>query len=125
MMNRILILTFFTLIFNLKSKAQINAQIYTDVEFLANDKLEGRSTGTKGEKAAADYLAKRFKEIGLTPRGTNGYFQDFTFKPKTHPHGKVNYTDSIGQKTITGRNVIGFINNHAPYTIVIGAHYDH
>jgi len=125
MMNRILILTFFAILFNLKSKAQINAQIYSDVSFLADDKLEGRSTGTKGERAAADYIAKRFQEIGLTPKGTNGYFQDFTFKPKTHPHGKVNYTDSIGQKTITGRNVLGYIDNHAKQTIIIGAHYDH
>src|SRR4029079_2028000 len=25
----------------------------------------------------------------------------------------------------TGHNVIGFIDNHATYTIIIGAHYDH
>ena len=125
MMNRILILTFFAFLFSFKSFAQIETQIYKDVAFLADDKLEGRSTGTKGEKAAADYIAKRFQEIGLEPKGTNGYFQDFTFKPKTHPHGKANYTDSIDKKTITGRNVVGFINNHAPYTIIIGAHYDH
>ena len=125
MMNRILILTFFAFLFSFKSFAQIETQIYKDVAFLADDKLEGRSTGTKGEKAAADYIAKRFQEIGLEPKGTNGYFQDFTFKPKTHPHGKIKFTDSIGKKTLTGRNVVGFINNHAPYTVVIGAHYDH
>ena len=125
MMNRILILTFFSILFSFKSNAQIETQIYKDVAFLADDKLEGRSTGTKGEKAAAAYIAKRFKEMGLDPKGTNGYFQDFTFTPKTHPHGKVKFTDSIDKKTLTGRNVVGFINNHAPYTIVIGAHYDH
>jgi Zn-dependent M28 family amino/carboxypeptidase len=26
---------------------------------------------------------------------------------------------------VTGRNVLGFIDNHQPSTIVIGAHYDH
>lgn len=31
----------------------------------------------------------------------------------------------IGDKKRTGNNVIGFINNNAPATIVIGAHYDH
>ena len=32
---------------------------------------------------------------------------------------------SIGDKKRTGNNVIGYINNGAPATIVIGAHYDH
>jgi aminopeptidase YwaD len=31
----------------------------------------------------------------------------------------------IGDKKRTGNNVIGYINNGAPATIVIGAHYDH
>ena len=100
-------------------------QVKTDVAFLADDKLEGRETGTKGEKLAADYIAKRFKELGLQPKGTNGYFQDFNFTPKAHPHAKVKYTDTVTDKSITGRNVLGFIDNKAEKTIVIGAHYDH
>jgi len=125
MMNRILILTFFALLLSFEGFAQTETQIYKDVAFLADDKLEGRSTGTDGERAAAAYIAKRLQEMGLEPKGTNGYFQDFTFKPKTHPHAKIKFTDSIGKKTLTGRNVLGYINNNAPYTIVIGAHYDH
>ncbi len=125
MMNRILILTFFTFLFIVKSNAQTENQLHKDVSFLADDKLEGRATGTEGEKAAAEYLAKRFKEIGLEPKGTNGYFQDFTFKPKTHPHGKVDYTDTISENVITGRNILGYINNNATHTIIIGAHFDH
>lgn len=31
----------------------------------------------------------------------------------------------LGEKRTTGHNVIGFINNNVPNTIVIGAHYDH
>ncbi len=100
-------------------------QIKKDVSFLADDKLEGRATGTDGEKKAANYIAKRFKEIGLLPKGTKGYFQDFTFTPKAHPHAKVVYTDTKTDKSITGRNVLGFIDNNAKKTIVIGAHYDH
>ncbi|WP_299223468.1 M28 family peptidase [uncultured Psychroserpens sp.] len=96
-----------------------------DVSFLADDNLEGRQTGTDGEKAAADYIAKRFKSIGLTAKGTNGYFQDFTFKPKTDPHQEVNYNVKNGDSTITGTNVIAFLDNKAENTIIIGAHYDH
>jgi len=129
MMNRLLILIFFTSLFTVENIAQAVVQptskIYTDVAFLADDTLEGRSTGSKGEKAAAAYVANRFKEIGLEPKGTTGYFQDFTFTPKTHPHGKANYTDTISKNAITGRNVLGYINNNATHTIIIGAHYDH
>ena len=31
----------------------------------------------------------------------------------------------IGNKERSGRNVVGFINNNAPSTIILGAHYDH
>jgi Zn-dependent M28 family amino/carboxypeptidase len=99
--------------------------IKDDVTFLSDDALEGRQTGTDGEKAAADYIAKRFENLGLATKGTNGYFQNFTFKPKTNPHQTVNYTVKDGDSTITGTNVLGFLNNNADNTIVIGAHFDH
>jgi hypothetical protein len=31
----------------------------------------------------------------------------------------------LGEKSLTGHNVIGYIDNGAPYTIILGAHYDH
>ena len=34
-------------------------------------------------------------------------------------------TVSLNPKTRTGHNVIGYINNHAANTIILGAHYDH
>jgi Zn-dependent M28 family amino/carboxypeptidase len=98
--------------------------IKADVEYLADDKLEGRQTGTEGEALAADYLAKRFSEIGLVEKGTKGYLQPFSFKPKTDPHKEVEFSKN-SDSTITGNNVIGFIDNDAATTIVIGAHYDH
>ncbi len=100
-------------------------QMEADVTFLADDKLEGRNTGSEGEKLAADYIIKRFEELGYTPKGTDGYFQSFTFKPKAHPHAKVKFTDTIAENTITGRNVIAFLDNGVENTIIIGAHYDH
>ncbi|SHI72061.1 M20/M25/M40 family metallo-hydrolase [Algibacter luteus] len=99
--------------------------IKDDVTFLSDDALEGRQTGTEGEKAAADYIAKRFENLGLEAKGTNGYYQNFTFKPKTNPHQTVNYTVKDGDSTITGTNVLGFLNSNADNTIVIGAHFDH
>ena len=93
-----------------------------DMEYLASDKLEGREFGSKGEVTAAKYLVKRFKKLGLDPKGTDGYYQVFSVKPKHNPHAKVQADTS---KALEGRNVIGFIDNKAEYTVVIGAHFDH
>jgi hypothetical protein len=38
--------------------------------YLADDKLEGRRTGTKGEQLAADYISQQFAKAGLSPKGT-------------------------------------------------------
>ncbi len=48
------------------------------VYFLADDNLEGRATGSKGEQKASDYIQKQFAEIGLIPAGeNNNYLQTF------------------------------------------------
>jgi len=123
-MRNILFLIFFGFLISCKPTINQEGRIKEDVAFLASDKLEGRQTGTKGEKAAADYIKKRFKELGLSPKGTNGYLQPFTFKPKTNPHEEVKF-DVNGDGTITGNNVIGFTDNKAENTVIIGAHFDH
>ena len=111
-------------LFGCKKTTTYKNEIKEDVAYLANDKLEGRQTGTKGEKLAADYLVNRFQNIGLEPKGSDGYIQSYSFKPKTDPHKEVEFTTNA-DSTITGRNIIGYINNNAKTTIVIGAHYDH
>jgi aminopeptidase YwaD len=47
------------------------------IGFLADDKLEGRRTGTAGEAKAAAYIEQQFKNIGLSPKGINGFLQPF------------------------------------------------
>ena len=52
--------------------------IKNDVEFLANDNLEGRAPGTAGIDAARDFIAKRFQKAGVEPMGDeSSYFQAF------------------------------------------------
>ena len=123
-MRNILFLIFLCFLISCKPAINQKTRIKEDVTFLASDKLEGRQTGTKGEKAAAEYIQKRFKELGLQPKGTKGYLQSFTFKPKTNPHGEVKF-DVNGDGTITGNNVIGYVDNKAENTVIIGAHFDH
>lgn len=124
-MKKTTLLVLFISLLGCKQEYTPENKIKEDVTFLADDKLEGRETGTKGEKAAADYLSKRFGSLGLKPKGTDGFLQDFSFKPKTNPHGKANFDVKPTDSIITGTNVLGFINNNAEQTIVIGAHYDH
>ena len=49
------------------------------VAFLADDKLEGRNTGSEGHRQAARYVAGEFESAGLQPAGVNGYMQPVRF----------------------------------------------
>ncbi|MFL0352834.1 M28 family peptidase [Xanthomarina sp. GH4-25] len=124
-MKKISLLVLFISLWGCKQEYTYENKIKKDVSFLADDSLEGRETGTKGEQAAAAYIVERFTELGLQPKGTEGFYQAFSFKPKTDPHSEVNYTVNPEDSTITGTNVLGYIDNQAENTIIIGAHYDH
>lgn len=63
-----------------------------DLFYLASDDLEGRETGTTGQQKAAEYLAKQYQMMGLTPKGTakggnarkwDSYLQHFALYPRT------------------------------------------
>jgi Zn-dependent M28 family amino/carboxypeptidase len=90
------------------------------ISYLADDKLQGREPGTKGEKLAIKYISQQFKSYGLKPMGTKGYTQPFAYKTKKTPHDTV--ANGIPKN---GSNVIGFLDNGAAKTIVIGGHFDH
>lgn len=51
--------------------------LQTHIGYLANDKLEGRRTGTEGERLAALYISGLFQAAGLEPKGTDRYYQPF------------------------------------------------
>lgn len=60
-----------------KSDRPVLANLQKHIEFLASDKLEGRRTGTEGEKLAMEYISNQFKEIGLVAKGSKEYYQPF------------------------------------------------
>jgi Peptidase family M28 len=49
------------------------------VQYLADDKLEGRHTGSPGFKLAAAYVEGQFRDAGLKPAGTGGFQQEVAF----------------------------------------------
>lgn len=47
------------------------------IAYLADDKLEGRRTGSNGEKLAHEYISNQFQKAGLEPKGEQGWLQPF------------------------------------------------
>src|SRR5690625_935635 len=98
-------------------QAQINQDnLKKHIYYLASDEMNGRATGSKEADKAAKYIQKHVRKFNLSPKGTEEYEQNFEAKIT-----RVKVQDSIRPS----KNVIGFLDNHAEYTIVIGAHYDH
>lgn len=86
-----------------------SADLQNHVNALADDAMEGRFAGSKGGRAAAEYLAAHLDQAGLTPAGVDGgFFQPFR---------------------LGCRNVLGIIEGSDDALkhefILIGAHYDH
>ncbi len=90
-----------------KVDTQLPDHLKAHIQYLADDKLEGRRTGTKGEELAMDYIVNQFKSIGLVPKGTEYYTQSFPIND-----GKT--IDSVtefninGNKLITGKEFFPF-----------------
>ncbi len=90
--------------------------IKAHIKVLADDAMQGRLTGSAGEKMAMEYIEKQFKKLNLTPKGESSTFaQSFPFK------GGMHGTDTEG----IAHNVVAYIDNQATNTIIIGAHFDH
>jgi hypothetical protein len=75
--------------------------------FLASDFFEGRETGTRGQRLAAHYLASQYRQLGLTPKGTQSatnsvapeeYFQSFSVFRRTPKQSRLEV--SIDNKVV-------------------------
>ncbi len=55
---------------------------WAHMEFLANDSMRGRETGSPEHRKAADYVAERFARAGLEAAGTSGYLQPIAFESR-------------------------------------------
>lgn len=119
--NLLLFLAITCLIGSLSAQNVSEKNLRKHIGYLASDKLKGRATASEECHKAAIYIAKQFKKIGLNPKGDqNTYFHQYGFKKSDDPHGI-----SVSGPQLYSENVVGWIDNGAPNTIVIGAHYDH
>ena len=112
----ILIFSFYTV-----SAQEISvSQLKKHIKFLASDKLKGRGTGTQDELTAANYIRTNYSNLKLSPKGNlNSYYYSYTFKKPKDVH------DTIGGEVVSAIDVVGYLDNGAENTVIIGAHFDH
>lgn len=66
------------------------------VTVLASDEFEGRFTGSEGCRKASEYIAARFREMGLAPLGDDGtYFQSFAVERLQEKPGPLSVTNVV------------------------------
>ncbi len=86
---------------------------------IASDEMEGRDTGSPGQKKAGDYIVNYYKSLGISyPKALGSYYQNVpsSFMKKW---GGGNLPDS--------ENILAFIEGSEKPNeiIVVSAHYDH
>jgi hypothetical protein len=80
--------------------------LQSHVRFLSSNSLEGRLTGTTGEKLATQYIANIFLNLGLEPAGDKGtFFQEFDFTAGVSL-GKSNSLSLTNQRGVTKHLVL-------------------
>lgn len=90
-------------------------QLLADIEYLSSDELEGRRTGTEGNRLAQNYIEERFNNLGLLT------FMD-SYR-HTFDHANPDADDEINEAV----NLIGYVqgSEHPERFIAVTAHYDH
>jgi hypothetical protein len=91
---------------------------WSHVRFLADDRLEGRNTGSEGHRKAAAYVASQFERSGLKPLGSEGYFQTMELQSKEidESRSSLSLVRGTGTESLTlGRDaIIGLRGDTAP-----------
>ncbi|WP_330969029.1 M28 family peptidase [Lysobacter sp. A3-1-A15] len=85
------------------------ARIRADVQVLADDRMQGRLTGTPGYNRAARYVAVRMRRTGLAPAGDTGYFQRVRLQGSQAVTGRARLAVHAGGHTVRlapGRDVL-------------------
>ena len=97
-------------------------RLQRDIAWLADDRREGRATGTAGNDSAAAWMAQRHATLGLRPLAPDGYLQRFVARSAQMAHA-----GSPGGAAT--QNVVALLPGRDQTLrgeyVVIGAHFDH
>ncbi|WP_306352659.1 M28 family metallopeptidase [Flavobacterium sp. '19STA2R22 D10 B1'] len=86
---------------------------------VASDEMEGRDTGTPGQKKAGEYLINEYKKIGMSfPKGADSFYQKVPAEYMAR---------AFSPKLNDSENIWAFIegSEKPDEILVISAHYDH
>ncbi len=107
----------------LDEKKYINSitteSLKTNLTFIASDDMEGRETGTAGQKKAGNYLIDQYKNAGVPfPKTTTSYYQ-----PVSAAFLNAKRNENLGDS----ENIWAFIegSEFPNEIVVVSAHYDH
>ena len=95
------------------------ANLKSHLTIVASDEMEGRETGSKGQKKAGQYLIEQYQKNDIPfPKGAPNYYQNI---PAAYLNAKYN------EKLPDSENIWAFIEgSEKPNEIVVvSAHYDH
>ncbi len=95
------------------------SELKTHLTIVASDKMQGRETGSEGQKMAGKYLIEQYKKNGIPfPKGATSYYQPI---PASYLNAKYN------ENLPDSENIWAFIegSEKPEEIVVISAHYDH
>jgi acetylornithine deacetylase/succinyl-diaminopimelate desuccinylase-like protein len=101
-----------------KDKISENS-LKTDLTIIASDEMEGRETGSAGQKKAGTYLIEQYEKYGIIfPKGATNYYQKVPAAFMNKP-----YNDNLPDS----ENIWAFVegSEKPEEVLVISAHYDH
>ncbi len=90
------------------------ADLRSYLEVLASDEMEGRETGTEGQRKAADFIAAHFEKLGLPAIGDDGtFFQKIAFTSEKWDNGQISLTINNKRfKHLTDFYAFPSVNSH-------------
>ena len=94
-------------------------RLQNNLTSIAADSMEGRDTGSEGQKKAGRYIIDFYKRNGITyPKGANDYYQPI---PAAYLNAKYN------EKLNDSENIWAYIEGteKPDEVVVVSAHYDH
>ncbi len=124
-MKKILLLVLLLLIGSLTSIPEIKTtnddirvhDFQNHITYLASDELEGRSSGTKGDQLAKDYIVNHFTTAGLPTKRVVEVQEHYVYKDRKNKKNKVLTYNIIA--TLPGTD-----DKLKDEYVVIGGHYD-
>ncbi|MBC7382868.1 MAG: M28 family peptidase [Bacteroidia bacterium] len=79
-----------------KPEVDILQSLEHNLSYLADDHMEGRLIGSRGEKIAYDFITGNFQSLNLLPKGEQGFIQTFSIHKIAFKTGSLLITNKTG-----------------------------